>query len=485
MSPHTLNPTPSEAAATAPYWNHTAARTHLFDAFSVLLPTGEAFVIDAVSESAKQLHGSSALHAQCQRFVREEAAHQRAHRLYNQRLAQAGHDVAAMEARIENDLHSYKTRLSADQRLCLAAAFEHITATISTVALRSPRVLAPTGNAQTRLWRWHCAEEVAHAGVTVDLMAARNVSYAARVGWYGLASLSMAGDVLRHMRAFYQHDMRTGRVSTWRFWTTTVASVAQAAPALAAVAAGWLAYLLPRRVATQASSAQAITVRPLEPADVPALEALEAVCWTSEQSASASDMLDRIWRQPGLCLGAFCPSTGQALASLFMKPTTELAMARAKTWRDCTERTHVASRDGPSNALFGISLSSQNSEAVKALFGHFWPRALKGGWRYIYLGSPIPGFSAWLSDHPAGQAQTYVHQTRSGGQPLDPQLRYYHRKGFRHVVAVLPSYFPHERSLDHGVLLRGNVPGSGLAPLWRHLPLSTLERMKHFLFKLL
>jgi hypothetical protein len=30
---------------------------------------------------------------------------------------------------------------------------------------------------------------------------------------------------------------------------------------------------------------------------------------------------------------------------------------------------------------------------VDALLQFFWPRALRAGWRHIYLGSPVPGLS--------------------------------------------------------------------------------------------
>jgi hypothetical protein len=160
-----------------------------------------------------------------------------------------------MEARIAHDLGTIKSRLSADQRLCLAAAFEHVTATISAVALRSERMLTSTPNAQTRLWRWHCAEEMAHLGVTVDLMAARDLSYGARVGWFLVASAVMLGDVLRHMHAFYRHDRGTGRLSAYRFWTSSLAGSVRALPDLWSTAAGWASYLLPRRTSMKAAAA--------------------------------------------------------------------------------------------------------------------------------------------------------------------------------------------------------------------------------------
>ena len=42
---------------------------------------------------------------------------------------------------------------------------------------------------------------------------------------------------------------------------------------------------------------------------------------------------------------------------------------------------------------------------------------------------------------------------RHGGLPLDPQLRYYHRRGFKDLVAVRPDYFPHAGGTGYGVRL--------------------------------
>jgi hypothetical protein len=220
-------------------------------------------------------------------------------------------------------------------------------------------------------------------------------------------------------------------------------------------------------------------VRFLVPTDVDTLIALEEETWTAEQSTSAAEMTRRIEAYPRLSVGAFCPRTGQALASLFMKPITREEMRSANTWLDCAR---VDSAVPPkTRALFGISLSSVDAAAVDGLLGFFWPHALKAGWRDIYLGSPVPGLRSWRQANPQVSVEEYVRERRNG-RPRDPQLRYYHRKGFRHIVAWKPDYFPHEASLDHGVVLRGRIPLSGPAPLWRVVPLSWLQRMRSVLF---
>jgi hypothetical protein len=205
--------------------------------------------------------------------------------------------------------------------------------------------------------------------------------------------------------------------------------------------------------------------------DIPALLGLEHEKWAEDQAASEPELRQRITAYPNLSVGSFCPRSGRLMASLFLKPVPDDFAQRVERWDDAL-RLPVPLR---SRSLFGISLSSREPAGVDALLRFFWPIALYAGWRHIYLGSPLPGLSEWQARHPAGQVEDYV-MARRRGRPLDPQLRYYHRRGFTRIMAIKPGYFPHERSLDHGVLLRGTIPLSALAPLWRSLPLASIQR---------
>ena len=217
--------------------------------------------------------------------------------------------------------------------------------------------------------------------------------------------------------------------------------------------------------------------------DIPALLRLEARQWDAEQSADATAMCRRIKAHPELCVGAFCARTGEALASLFMKPIRTDEVARAESWYDCAG-TAPRPRACTTRSLFGISLTSTDGAASWELIRFFWPHALKSGWREIYLGSPLPGLARALRQDPALSPDANARMTRRG-LPLDPQLRYYHRRGFKELVAVKPDYFPHAASLDHGAVLRGVIPLSSLWPLWRRMPMSTLQAMSGLISQLL
>ncbi|GLU31304.1 hypothetical protein WKR88_15260 [Trinickia caryophylli] len=234
------------------------------------------------------------------------------------------------------------------------------------------------------------------------------------------------------------------------------------------------------RTAAPACANEPIHVRLLTHRDLSALLELEHEKWDVDQAASQDALRARIDAYPDLAMGAFCTSTGRLLASLFLRPVPDDFHRTATTWRACASLP-VPRR---STTLFGISLSSRSQPAVDALLRFYWPRALRQGWRRIYLGSPIPGLREWLQGHPADSVRRYARATRSG-RPVDPQLRYYRARGFNKIVAIKPGYFPHERSLDYGVLLRGTIPLSSLAPLWARLPPAVVQRITQALAGLL
>jgi predicted metal-dependent hydrolase len=494
--------------ASAPYWNDTPAKTHFFEALSALMPAGEAFIVEAVEAAAATLAKDDPLREDARRLVEDEQSHQRAHRLYNSRLAEQGYPVAELERRAAANLAWFDGRLGVHQRLCLAAAFEHLACIVAKAALREGSGWLSAGNsAQARMWRWHCDEEIAHSHVTLDLMLACRVPGWQRLLFYVVASFAMAGDVVRDMQVFHRVDRARAQQQRQPGFWPGVLRFATGGMGLPRLAADWLGYFKPlRRLASPRRAAPAepaagpqpfpfpatardIAARFLTAEDVPALLALEHAKWESDQAATAEDMAARIAAHPQLSVGAFDTATGEALASLFMKPTSRDLLLQSANWAECASMRP----DKKTKELFGISFSSSSPEAGDALFEFFWPHALKAGWRHIYLGSPVPGFRKWLSKNPGGSVYRYVYSRckknkkkgRDAGMPRDPQLRYYRQRGFRKIVYIRPDYFPHEASQDYGVLIRGTVPLSLAAPLWQRLPLSWLAGLKKSLFVLL
>ena len=232
-------------------WNGDHLRTRLLDALSLMLPAGEEFVIGAVADwlndDTSPAGGGQALRKEAQRFIDEERAHQRAHRLYNQRLARHGLPAAELEQRVRSAVAELAP-LSLRTRLALAAAFEHLTALLSREMLAGRPWLCAAGDCpQARLWRWHCAEEIGHHRLVPDLLAASRVGWTRRVGCLLLASAYLGVDVARLLTCLLAHDLRSGalrrRALAWQACRFTVAAL----PGVARMAFGWWRYLAPAR----------------------------------------------------------------------------------------------------------------------------------------------------------------------------------------------------------------------------------------------
>jgi hypothetical protein len=221
-----------------------------------------------------------------------------------------------------------------------------------------------------------------------------------------------------------------------------------------------------------------VVTRYLRLGDIPALIDLEKRQWTDEQAAGAHDFRQRIRTHPRLCGGAFCAETGVLLASLFCKPTTPAEWVEPGSWARSAALDADGARARPhdTECLFGISLTSIEPGAARQLIAFQFLDAIRHGRRYIYLGSPMPGLARHLARCPNASVDDYARATRAG-LPIDPQLRYYHGKGFREIVAVRANYFPHEASCDYGAILRAKVPHTWLGPLLRLLPDALLRRI--------
>lgn len=203
---------------------------------------------------------------------------------------------------------------------------------------------------------------------------------------------------------------------------------------------------------------------------------LERAKWTGDQLPAPEVLALRISTYPELSMGAFCNTTGECLASLFLKPINSKSLTEEIDWQKCSEivpnktETHLKS-------LFGISLSSIDSYAADRMFAYFYGYILKHGYRSVYLGSPIPGYKRALERENNLDVKEYVYRKniQNSWLPFDPQLYYYHKRGFRHIVSVQKDYFPHAASFDYGVIIEARVPLRQFSLIWKLFPQAWLQ----------
>jgi len=221
-------------------WNGTVPRTRIFDALSLLLPAGESFVIDALQAwGAESASLDERARLELDRFVREERAHQRAHRLYNQALVARASVALAVAQRAEGAVAQLQG-WPLVQRVALAAAFEQLTALLSHEVLAHGHLLGDGGTAssEVRLWRWHAAEELAHCHVATQAAQACGVGHLRRVVALGMASAYLAIDVLRAWTVLCTSDAASGAGRS-RVAIDTLAFALRSVPSLARMTVGW------------------------------------------------------------------------------------------------------------------------------------------------------------------------------------------------------------------------------------------------------
>lgn len=168
--------------------------THMMNVMHLLLPAGERWFIQVISE-ARPLVDDEELKAAIRPFIQQESWHGWAHQVVLKHLMDQGIDTT----RYTDDLQKWLSRLGKEhpewpqvlqrawlyRRLAIAAALEPFNAALGQWVIQN-RALEYAGTDQTMLdlLRWHGAEEIEHRSVVFDV-------YQNLCGNYALRALMM------------------------------------------------------------------------------------------------------------------------------------------------------------------------------------------------------------------------------------------------------------------------------------------------------
>jgi hypothetical protein len=232
------------SVASPPAWNGTVVRSRFFDALSLLLPTGEQFLIETLESwrASVRWEPDDALGSEIARFVREEQAHRRAHANYNAALVEATPLVRPVLERA-NDITAELAHFSARMQLALVVAFEHLTAVLAEEIDAHPFLLVDDDSRPARLWRWHAREELGHRHVAVSLADRAGIGRGRLRVALLLATGYLATDMLRYTFALCRCDVRAGASRT-AMWADSARFACGAVPSLLRMARHWFGLLL-------------------------------------------------------------------------------------------------------------------------------------------------------------------------------------------------------------------------------------------------
>ncbi|MDB5395189.1 MAG: metal-dependent hydrolase [Rhodospirillales bacterium] len=183
-----------------PHWCPSTEFAQITNAGSLSLPFVETYLNRVMLRAKEMLTGEkySELRGDIDLFVKQESNHYRQHRLFNQKIEEAGYDaVKPIGDRLQADYDEFLKTKSLRFNAAYCEGFESLgiiqaefffTQIDDLLAGADPRVVA--------LWKWHLAEEYEHRSVCFDVHKAisRPFSYASRLGGFFLA--------VRHLSKF-------------------------------------------------------------------------------------------------------------------------------------------------------------------------------------------------------------------------------------------------------------------------------------------
>jgi predicted metal-dependent hydrolase len=135
------------------------------NALSITFPRGEAFFVESVK--AFRDGASPKLAQEIRAFVMQEVMHSREHVSFNQRVTDAGYEIAHLEKVVVESLELTKDRPQI-LNLAVTMALEHYTAMMAHRMLTDPRAFAGADPELVQMWKWHAVEEIEHKGVAYD-----------------------------------------------------------------------------------------------------------------------------------------------------------------------------------------------------------------------------------------------------------------------------------------------------------------------------
>lgn len=183
--------------------------TAFYNALSATFPLGERFFMDSVKAYRNKVDGK--LKEQVADFLYQEAMHTREHVVFNKMAADAGYDIARLEARTAIPL-GWARETSPVIQLCVTTALEHFTAMLAAAILHDRRHLAGAPKEAREMWLWHAMEEVEHKSVAFDVFMAATKTWPGIATWT-LRSVTMVcttavffAFVAAHIRDLFKED---------------------------------------------------------------------------------------------------------------------------------------------------------------------------------------------------------------------------------------------------------------------------------------
>lgn len=165
------------------HWNPAKPEfSQIVNAASLAMPYLEPYLIKSMRAARPQI-SDPALQADLDAYVRQEAAHYKQHRLFNDELKARGYRcIEALEARLQREYEALGTQRSLAFNLGYAEGFECMALVIGHMLIADREYLfGDSESGVASLVLWHFVEEIEHKNVTYDVFNHLHGNYFRRV----------------------------------------------------------------------------------------------------------------------------------------------------------------------------------------------------------------------------------------------------------------------------------------------------------------
>lgn len=185
---------------------------------------------------------------------------------------------------------------------------------------------------------------------------------------------------------------------------------------------------------------------------------VEESAWPAELRASKKKFLSRLAVFPD---GFFVALINGKIKGVTTSQITHYPSS-TKTWDEITDKGFIAkTHDSKKNALYvvsvgvaadaqGIGLGGMLLEAQKNL-------VCQRSMECLFLGARIPEYDKYCTEHGEIPIKEYTILKGNQGESIDPEVRFYERKGFR-VVKILSNFEPDKESRNYGAIMLWENP---------------------------
>lgn len=165
--------------------------TYFWSAFSVLLPEGEQFFVNAVRHYRDQITDDD-LKAAISGFIGQEALHTQGHQVLNDFINAKQLPAAELESQLKILLDAV-AKIHPRLNLAITISLEHFTALLGEQLLAEADHHGAVAEDIRPLWMWHALEETEHKAVAWDVYQQTGGGYALRAGTMALTTVILGG----------------------------------------------------------------------------------------------------------------------------------------------------------------------------------------------------------------------------------------------------------------------------------------------------